>query len=175
MNVTRAVLALVLLATAGCTSNDARSGASRLTFVPAEAGAATSVSLRGEPPNVLLPKRVSVAVVARGAAALHGAAFRLTWDPAALGFVEAKSGAPWSKQAIAMAKEGSPGELAVVWAEKGEAGIDANGETVLGTIIFDVRGRLGTPIGFKNERSQLVDKKGVRVEATWSGGQLTSR
>jgi hypothetical protein len=167
------VLALVLLCVAGCSTNDTHSGARPLTFVSTQsASAGTSVSLRSQPPSVLLPNRVTVDVVARGAADLHGAAFRLSWDPAALGFIEAKSGAPWSKQALAMAKEGSPGELAVVWAEKGESGIDANGETVLGTIVFEVRGRQGSAIAFKTERSQLVDKKGVRVEATWVGGQV---
>ena len=169
------LLALVLLGAAGCSSNETRSGSGPLTFVSAEATVGTSVFLRSQPPSVILPKRVTVDVVARGAADLHGAAFRLSWDPAALGFVEAKSGTLWSKQAIAMAKEGSPGELAVVWAEKGETGIDANGETVLGTLVFEVHGRAGSAIAFKTERSQLVDKKGVRVETSWSGGQIGPR
>jgi hypothetical protein len=169
-------LSLVLLGAAGCSSNDSSShGTGPVRFVAAAPSEGASVFLRRLEPNVLLPNRMVVEVVARGAADLHGAAFRLTWDPAALGFVEAKSGAPWSKQVVAMAKEGSPGELAVVWAERGESGIDANGETVLGTLAFDVRGRTGTALGFKSERSQLVDRKGVRVEATWAGGQLAAR
>jgi hypothetical protein len=145
-----------------------------MTFVGAAPEGSASVFLRAEPTNVLLPERMVVDVVARGAADLHGAAFRVTWDTAALGFVEAKSGTPWSKQSLALAKEGTPGELAVVWAEKGEAGIDANGETILGTLAFDVRGRRGTALAFKPERSQLVDKKGARLEASWSGGRLSA-
>ena len=173
----RSVLALVCLlgaaGSAACSSKDAQSGAGPLTFVSAPLpGAGASVSLRRQEASVLFPDRVTVDVVARGAADLHGAAFRLSWDPSALGFLEAKSGAPWSKQAIAMAKEGSPGELAIVWAERGETGIDANRDTLLGTIVFEVRDRKGSAIAFKNERSQLVDRKGVRVEATWTGGQI---
>lgn len=169
-------LSLVVLGAAGCNGADARSnGAGPLTFVAAAPSEGASVSLRRLEPNVILPNRIVVEVVARGAADLHGAAFRLTWDPAALAFVEAKSGAPWSKQAVAMAKEGSPGELAVMWAERGEKGIDANGETVLGTLAFDARGRAGTALTFRSERSELVDRKGVRAQATWAGGELRAR
>jgi hypothetical protein len=168
-------LLAIALCVAGCTSRDASKGAGPATFVPAAPIEGPSVFLRSTPPNAVLPDRISVEVVARGAADLHGAAFRLTWDATALGFVEAKGGALWSKQAVAMAKEGSPGELAVVWAEKGETGIDASGETVLGTLVFDMRGRAGTALAFKGERSQLVDRKGVRVAATFVGGQLTAR
>jgi hypothetical protein len=170
------LFALALLCAAGCTSGDTQpNGARPMTFVAAEPSEGPSVLLRSQPTSVLFPDRITVDVVARGAADLHGAAFRLSWDSSALGFIEAKSGAPWSKQALAMAKEGSPGELAVVWAEKGESGIDASGETVLGTIVFEVHGRRGTTLGFKSERSQLVDKKGVRVEATWAGGAIAAR
>jgi hypothetical protein len=170
------LLALVLCTTAGCTAGDASSkGSGPMTFVPAAPPEGTSVFLRSLPPNVLVPNQLAFDVVARGAADLHGAAFRVTWDSAALGFLEAKSGAPWSKKAVALAKEGSPGELAVVWAERGEAGIDASGETVLGTLVFEVRGRTGTALAFKSERSQLVDKTGMRVAATFAGGQLGAR
>jgi len=170
------MFALVLLCAAGCTSSDTQTyGGGPMKFVSASPPEGPSVLLRSQPPSVLLPNRITVDVVARGAADLNGAAFRLSWDPAALGFIEATNGASWSKQALAMAKEGSPGELAVVWAERGETGIDANAETVLGTIVFEVHGHKGTTLGFKSERSQLVDKKGVRVEATWAGGQIAAR
>ena len=134
-----------------------------------------TVFLRGRTADASTANRVVVDVVARGAADLHGAAFRVTWDPDALAFVEAASGPPWSKQVLAIAKEGSPGQLAVAWTEKGETGIDASGETVIGTLTFDIRGRKGTTLGFKTERSQLVDKRGARVDAKWSGGTIAAR
>lgn len=168
-------LALVLLGAAGCSTSDTQNGPAATAFVATAPPEGPSVFLRSQPPSVLLPGRITVDVVARGAVDLHGAAFRLTYDPTALAFIGASNGPKWSKQALAMAKEGAPGELAVVWAEKGELGFDASGETVLGSIVFEVHGRAGTPIRFKNERSQLVDKKGVRVEATWSGGQVAAR
>lgn len=169
------LLMSVLLGAPGCSTKDTQSGPAPMTFMAATPPEGPGVVLRSQPPSVLLPNRITVDVVARGAPDLHGVAFRLSYDPAALGFIEATSGAPWSKQALAMAKEGAPGELAVVWAEKGELGFDANGETVLGSIVFEVHGRTGTTVRFKNERSQLVDKKGVRVAATWSGGQIAAR
>jgi len=172
---TAPLLAFVLLGAAECSSSSRSNGAGPITFVAAAPSEGPSVFLRSQPQSLILPNRVAFDVVARGAADLHGAAFRLSWDPAALGFIEANGGAPWSKHALAMAKEGSPGELAVVWSEKGEMGIDASGETVLGTVSFEVRGRKGTALAFKSERSQLVDKKGVRVEATWAGGELAAR
>ncbi len=169
------LLALVLVGAAGCSTSDTQNGPGPMTFVASTPPDGTSVFLRSQPPSVLLPNRITVDVVARGAADLHGAAFRLTYDPGALGFIEATSGGRWSKQALAMAREGAPGELAVVWAEKGELGFDASGETVLGSIVFEVHGRATTAVRFKNERSQLVDKKGVRVDATWAGGQIAAR
>ena len=55
-------------------------------------------------------------------------------------------------------------------------GIDASGETVLGTIVVrGARAQRARAIGFKSERSQLVDKKGVRVDATWAGGSSPAR
>ncbi len=170
-----ALLALALLGAAGCAASDTKNGPAPMALVATAPPEGPSVFLRSQPPSVLFPDRITVDVVARGAVDLHGAAFRLTFDTTALAFISASSGPTWSKQALAMAKEGAPGELAVVWAEKGELGFDANGETVLGSIVWEAHGRAGTSIRFKNERSQLVDKKGVRVEATWSGGQITAR
>ena len=69
----------------------------------------------------------------------------------------------------------SPGQLAVTWTEKGEMGIDASHETVIGTLTFETHGSKGTPIAFKTERSQLVDKQGVRIAAKWSGGASFAR
>ena len=169
------LVALALLGAAGCSTSDTHRGPGPMTFVATAPPDGPSVFLRSQPPSVLWPDQITVDVVARGAAELHGAAFRLTYDPGALGFIGATSGNRWSKQALAMAREGAPGELAVVWAEKGELGFDASGETVLGSIVFEVHGRATTAVRFKNERSQLVDKKGVRVEASWAGGQIAPR
>lgn len=172
--------ALLLAATTtfvpGCTSEETRyeNAPGLIAFAPEARIEGASVFLRDRL-DPLAPNHLVLDVVARGAADIHGAAFRVTWDPEALGFLEAAGGPSWSRTALAVAKEGAPGELAVAWAEKGEAGIDATGDTVLGTISFDVRSRKGTALAFRTERSQLVDKKGVRVDATWRGGSLPSR
>lgn len=174
------LLGSVLGGVLGCTSGDSRGSAGGVSFTAAAAPASAptesaAVFLRAQPSTLLLPNRVVVDVVARGAVDLHGAAFRVTYDPDALAFAEARASAIWSKQALALAKEGSPGELAVAWAEKGETGVNATGETVIGTLAFDLRGKKGTPLDFKSVRSQLVDKKGALVTASWTGGQISAR
>ena len=171
-------LLALAVAASGCTSDNSQSTAAGPAAFAADAPPeGASVFLRAQSNLLQLgsPDRVVVDVVARGAADVHGAAFRVTWDPEALGFVEAQSGPPWSKTMLSLAKEGSPGQLAVAWTEKGETGIDASGETVIGTLTFDARGRKGTALGFKSERSQLVDKKGARVAVTWRGGTIPAR
>jgi hypothetical protein len=169
------VLAVSLAALPGCTEKPRETEApGPVAFAPAAPVEGASVSLRGRL-DASTPSRIAVDVVARGAGEVHGAAFRVTWDPEALVFVEARSGAPWSKTALALAKEGSPGQLAVAWAEKGETGIDATSGSILGTLVFDVKGRQGTALGFQTERSQLVDKKGVPIQTRWLGESLAPR
>lgn len=159
----------------GCTGGDKADGApGPLTFASETPNEGATVFLRGKT-DASATNRVIVDVVARGAADLHGAAFRVTWDVEALTFVEAHQGAPWSKEVLALAKEGSPGQLAVAWTEKGGKGIDASNETVIGTLVFDAKGRKGTTVAFKTERSLLVDRKGARVEARWLGGSIPAR
>jgi hypothetical protein len=169
-----AAAALALLAP-GCSAESTREGGpGPIAFTPEAPAGGASIALRGRF-DLLGPSRIAVDVVARGAADLHGAAFRMTWDPEALTFVGASSGAAWSKTALSLAKEGSPGALAVAWAEMGEAAIDATNETVLGTLSFELKGRRGTPLTFQKERSQLVDKKGAGIRARWLNDALTAR
>lgn len=166
------------VASAGCTSSDSGEGGPNrpASFVGETPGEGATVFLRGRPAGTQpAGGPVVVDVVARGAADLHGAAFRVTWDTNALAFVEAQSGSVWSKQALALSKEGTPGQLAVTWTEKGERGIDATGEVVLGTLVFDARGRGETPLTFKTERSQVVDKKGAPLVVSWRGGVVAGR
>lgn len=166
-----AILALGL-SLGACTSGGRRStGAGPLTFAGEPPPDGAAVFLR-EGPSALLPNRVAVEVVARGSGDLHGAALRVTWDPEVLAFVRADRGECWSKSALALAKEGTPGQLAVVWTEKGEIGIDATADTVLGSLVFESRSRNGTTIALKSERSTLVDRKGVGVDVAWRGGSV---
>lgn len=162
----------------GCTSSETREGTNGPVALAPEApadGATVFMRGRSDTAAAAAPNRVVVDVIARGTPDLHGAAFRVTWDPEALAFVEAVSGAPWSKQVLSMAKEGTPGQLAVAWTEKGETGIDATAETVIGTLVFETKGGKATPLAFKTERSQIVDKKGVRVDVAWRGGSIAAR
>lgn len=134
-----------------------------------------SVVLRSRPLVITPRGQVVVDVVARGAADLHGAAFRVTWDPASLRFVAAQNGPLWSKQMLALAKEGAPGQLAVVWTEKGETSLDASHETVLGTLTFAALSRKSTALAFMLERAQVVDKLGAPVAVTWQGGTVAAQ
>jgi len=159
--------------TVACTSEPAAEAPlGPIAFAAEEGGEGATVFLRRSP---ALGNGLVFDVVARGPADLHGAAFRLHYDPEAMTFVSAGAGPSWSKTAIALAKEGAPGQLAVTWSEKGEAGIDTTHETVLGTVAFEVRGRKPSPVSFKVERSTLVDRKGARIAASWRGGTLAPR
>lgn len=171
-----AALAVTMAFAPACTSDDTREGKAPgpISFAPEAQVEGPSVALRGRL-DPLAPGHVVVDVIARGAADVHGAAFRVTWDPEALAFLESTSGAAWSKTALALVKEGSPGQLAVAWTEKGELGVDATNDTLLGTLVFEVKGRKGTPLAFKTERSQLVDKKGAPIAARWLNDALGAR
>jgi hypothetical protein len=174
----RLTTALALaLALVSCTTGHTYGGSPEGTpAVVAEAPPAdgAAVFLRGRA-ELLAPDLLTFDVVARSAVDLHGAAFRMTWDPEALAFVSAASGPAWSKRSLALAKEAQPGQLLVAWTEKGELAIAAAGEVVLGTLRFERRGRDGAALAFTTPRSRLVDKTGANVAAAWRGATITAR
>jgi hypothetical protein len=178
---TAMAMAMALACVPGCNTTEIdRAGSGPMAFASTadakdDGAQGATVILRSRSLLLTPAGQVVVDVVARGAADLHGAAFRVTWDPAALSFVEAQSGPAWSKEAIALAKEGTPGQLAVVWTEKGETSHDATGETVLGTLTFALVSRKSTALAFMNERAKLVDKSGAPVDVTWRGGTVAAR
>ena len=92
-----AVLALALGCAAACNSTDVYiKGSGPMAFAadapPADGpGDGASVVLRARALEVVPRDHVIVDVVARGAKDLHGAAFRVTWDPETLTFVEAQN------------------------------------------------------------------------------------
>ena len=172
------VLALGLVCAPGCNTTEIETkGNGPMAFAAETAPPAdgASIVLRSRPLLGTPRGHVMVDVVARGAADLHGAAFRVTWDPASLRFVEAQNGPTWSKQLVALAKVGTPGQLAVVWTEKGETSLDATHETVLGTLTFAVESRKSTALAFMQERAQVVDKHGAPVAVTWQGGTVAAQ
>jgi len=177
---TKAAMVVALVCVPGCTTTEIeKAGSGPMAFsatgdAPGDAPGATVV-MRSRPLLLTPRDHVVVDVVAHGAPDLHGAAFRVTWDPATLSFVGAESGPTWSKDAVALAKEGTPGQLAVVWTEKGETSHDAKGETVLGTLTFAVLSRKSTALAFMNERAQVVDKSGAPVAVTWRGGTVAGK
>lgn len=121
-------------------------------------------------------ERVVVDVVARGAADIHGAAFRLHWDASKISFVEARGSDAWSRQALLLAKEGLPGELAIAWTEKGTgAAVDAREDTRLGSISFIAKAHDGAALAFRTDRSMLVDTKGTPISVEWRGGHVGAR
>lgn len=177
-------LALAFGCAPGCNSTEVRTkGTGPMAFAadaPADGtsddtNAGASMMLRGRPLVIVPRDHVVVDVVARGTKDLHGAAFRVTWDPEVLVFVEAQSASVWSKQLVSLAKEGAPGQLAVVWTQKGETSLDATAETVLGTLTFEIKGRKSTTLGFMKERAQVVDKLGAPVTMRWQGGVVAAQ
>jgi hypothetical protein len=169
-------LVLALGCAPGCNSTEVRTtGKGPMAFAADAPADGASVMLRGRPLEIVPRDHVVVDVVARGAKDLHGAAFRVTWDPETLTFVEAQSASAWSKQLVSLAKEGAPGQLAVVWTEKGQRSLDATNETVLGTLTFEIKGRKSTALGFVKERAQVVDKLGAPVTVRWQGGVVAAQ
>lgn len=172
-----AVLATMFASLAGCESGESRPGPS-----PVPSGFTPDEATPAGPPAVYLQgrrvegERVVVDVIARGAPDVHGAAFRLRWDPAKLTFVQARGSDAWSRQALLLAKEGAPGELAVAWTEKGSgSAIDARADTRLGSIDFLVKTLDGAALAFRADRSMLLDAKGSPVAVAWRGGQVGPR
>ena len=139
-------------------------------FVSDDHGDGAAVFLRGRPEG----DKLLVDVVARGAPDLHGAALRVKFDPSALKFVSAQASGVWSVSALSASKEGTPGQLAIAWIEKGEVGIGATMESTLGTITFERRTSSATSLEFKTERSGLVDHLGAPVAVAWHGGTVAA-
>jgi hypothetical protein len=166
--------ALLAVVEGGCDSNEKRAPERPAAGADSDAVPATAtVFLRGRVDG----ERATVDVVARGAPReVHGAAFRLHWAPDKLAFVDAGAGAAWSRSAIHLAREGLPGELVIIWSEKGgTAGVRASDETILGTIGFTVKTGGPANIGFRPERSTLRDAAGSPIPVEWRGWQDASR
>ena len=140
-------------------------------FVSDDRGDGTAVFLRGRADG----QNLLVDVVARGAQDVHGAALRIKFDPAVLSFVRAEAGGVWSNRALNVSKEGTPGQLAIAWTEKGEVGVDAKSETILGTIAFTLKTKESTVVSFKTERCALLDRHGAPVAVAWRGGTIPTR
>jgi hypothetical protein len=166
--------ALVVAVATGCTSSssgDNPLGPLAFNADPAS-NAGAEIYLEGRTEG----ERVIVDVVAKGVKDVHGTAIRVKWDPEALALVETTPGRNWSKQAVLLSKEALPGTLAIAWAEKGDGiGHDATEPLVLGTLTFDAKGRKGTPVSFRTERSAIVDHEGKTQSVAWRAGSVPSR
>lgn len=165
-----ATLALSAALLSGCGGDDKPAAPSLAVDAPPETGSA--VFLRGRSEGT----RLAVDVFARGVADVHGIALRIGFTPGVLTLVEGTRGPAWSAQAVTLAKEGTPGEVALTWAEKGSApGFAAVNETLLGTLRFDVKGRDATPLTIRAERSRVIDAAGNVVTVEYRGGQVGAR
>lgn len=165
--------ALVIAVTTGCSSSSSSDMPGPLAFTSDPgSNAAAEIYLEGRTEG----DRVIVDVVAKGVKDVHGAAFRMKWDPDALALVEAAPSQTWSKQAVLLSKEALPGTLAIAWAEKGDGtGHDATEPLVLGTLTFDAKGRKGTAVSFRAERSAVVDQEGKTQSVAWRAGSVPPR
>ena len=160
------------LGAAACNGASADDSSPPVSFAADPEADGPVVFLRGRPER----DRVYVDVLARGVTEVHGTAFRMSWDPEALAFVEARASETWSSSAILLAKEPIPGQLAVAWSEKGEsAGHDASLPVLLGTLVFDAKGRRGTSLAFRAERSTVVDRRGSAAIVAWRAGSIPAR
>lgn len=167
----RSLLFVALLGLAAChgETTSAPAPASSAEFTADDPVTTTSVFLRGHARG----DQVVVDVVARGAADVHGTAFRLTFDPAVLAYVDVERGAVFSSGALNVTKEAKPGELMAAWTETGGTGFAANEETVLGTLTFDVKAHAQTTsMAFRPERSTLIDRRGKAAALAWRGGSF---
>jgi hypothetical protein len=170
------VVVLASLAALGCESQEEKAPPPPVPvgFTPDSdpGGGSAEVYLKGR----VAGDRVVVDVIAKGAADVHGAAFRLHWDSSKLAFVEARGSDAWSQQAVLVAKEGIPGELVVAWTEKGTGKpLDARDDTILGSIDFAVKTHDGASLSFRTDRSMLIDTKGTNLVSTWRGGKVAAR
>jgi hypothetical protein len=169
---------LALGGAAGCDSQEVQAPPPPVPvgFTPDESvnagGGGAEVYLKGR----VAGDRVVVDVIAKGAADVHGAAFRLHWDSAKLAFVEARGSDAWSQKAVLVAKEGIPGELVVAWTEKGTGKpLDARDDTILGSIDFTVKTHDGASLAFRTDRSMLIDTKGTNLVTSWRAGKVAAR
>ena len=172
---TIAFVAVVLALGCGGDGGKGRAPAPASSFTPdAPEPAGPAIFLRGRPSADSATE--SLDVVARGIERpIHGAALRIHWDPALVHFRSAQAGEHWSPHAIALAKEGAPGELAIVWSEKGDTpGVLASDDTVLGTIDLERRTE-SADVGIRADRSTLRDGDGAPLDTSWTGGRLEAR
>ncbi|HEY8075624.1 MAG TPA: cohesin domain-containing protein [Labilithrix sp.] len=165
------VLFMCALLACGKADGSATDTAPPAAFVSDDHGDGAAVFLRGRPEG----DKLLVDVVARGAPDLHGAALRVKFDPSALKFLSADASGVWSKSALSASKEGTPGQLAIAWVEKGEVGIAAKTDSTLGTIAFERKTSAATSLEFKTQRSGLVDHLGAPVTVAWHGGTVAAR
>ncbi len=167
----RLALLACLLFACGKTDGSAAPPPPPVAFVSDDHGDGAAVFLRGRTEG----NKLLVDVVARGAPDVHGAALRVKFDHRALAFVSALPGGVWSKSAISISAEGTPGQLAIAWTEKGEVGIEAKEDSTLGTITFERLTPAASPLRFKSERCALVDHLGATVPVAWHGGTVAAK
>lgn len=166
---------IIAAALTGCSessSSEAPPGPLAFNAESSETGDGAQVYLQGRTEG----DRVIVDVVAKGVKDVHGTALRVKWDPDALSLASATPSDAWSKDAVLLSKEAMPGTLAIAWSEKGEAvGHDATEPLVLGTLTFDAKGRKGTAVSFRTERSAIVDHEGKTQSVAWRAGNVPAR
>lgn len=170
----RGLLLCVFVAACHGDPSPAPAPAPSAEFTTDDASGAATVFLRGK--STPDGNQIVVDVVARGATDVHGAAFRLTFDPEVLSYVEVKRGDRFSAGSMNITREVKPGELMAAWTETGAVGFAANDDTILGTLTFDVKARgRATSMGFRSERSTLVDRNGKTAapSLSWRGGSFS--
>lgn len=172
------ILSLCLgLALVACGSDDGAGGAKPaggLSFQAEATPAGTSVTLRQK---ALTKDELVLELVGHSLAELYGVAFRLSYDPTALGFQKLEASPAWGgAPPIALGAAKTPGLLVGTVTAKGKSAGVSGSEVVLGTLTFAITAPKPGAVDFVAERSALVATDGKRVAGVgWAGGDLIQK
>lgn len=147
----------------------------------ATAAAPSFVADHGDGARVLLREaeltadRLVLDVVASATGALHGASFRLTFDPAVVAYSGFAAGSSFGGSDIVLAKEAKPGLVVLAFSKLGAATpVDLDGgERVLATLTFAKVAAGQSRIAWTAARSRLADPAGKTIAVAFLGGTVT--
>jgi hypothetical protein len=141
------------------------------SFAP-DPGSGARVFLRE---RELTDEGLTLDLVTTAEGALHGAAARLTFDPAVLAYAGFVAGPGFGASDVVLAREARPGLLFAALSRKGAlAPIALDGrDRVLATLRFTKAGAGTTSVAFRAERCLLAGPAGERLAATFVGGTAT--
>ena len=170
----KAIAALLLAKTlVACSSSEPEAG--KATFDADTTPPNPSISLRA---RALDGRTLTLNVVTHGVDELYGAAFRLSYDPRSLRFVELARGSAFSDRTdvSVLGRETQAGLLIGVATLVGQsrgAPLKAAGEATIATVTLAIDSRSSSRIDFVPGRSVALDEGGREIVLGTSGGRLS--